>query len=109
MSNVKAGDLGILCGLIENTEDNGKLVEVIDVFVGRRWTSPEGILFRWNGPDLTAAVRSLGTPFLGEIHDTFQYAPLSIRNVKPLRDPGPEAVDEMVQKLGSPNKQGEMA
>ena len=31
------------------------------------------------------------------------------QHLLPIRDPGPEAVDEMVQKLGSPSKQGEMA
>ena len=82
--NCKPGDLAVYVG--RQSACLGQMVTVVSSVTPDGW---------WVEPGLIGA----------EKHPNMVYD----RALRPIRDPGPEAVDEMVQKLGSPNKQGEMA
>lgn len=106
MSNVKPGDLAIIT-FGPNGYMEGAVVEVLRPAANPPLSAPYAHLSdapRWFVTTGRPTVVNVGS---GK-RPSLEFA-VPDPCLKPLRDPGPEAVDEMVQKLGSPNKQGEMA
>lgn len=100
--NCKPGDLAVIRGLVEDVGDNGRLVEVLAVTRAKEWLAPDGNEFEWGDDNLTACVVSAGSLFDFGPCGQSMYAAFDARNVCPIRDPGPDAVDEMLRPLPQP-------
>lgn len=106
-TNVKVGDLAVIVGAKEAPQNNGRIVEVVRAFTqGEVW-----------GNNMKAKsapawmVRSTGTPLVIKTENVLtgrswfrlvQERPYSDRCLRPIRDPGDAAVDEIVQRVGTP-------
>ena len=103
--NCKPGDLAVIVGAKQAPQNNGRIVEVVRAF-------PTGEVWGNNmkrGPAPAWIVRSTGTPLVMKTENVLtgrtwfrlvQERPYSDRCLRPIRDAGDDAVDEMVLLTG---------
>jgi hypothetical protein len=103
--NCKPGDLAIIVNCVRDVELNGRLVEVIFEENVSEWVAPDGFIWWDAAVNRSCAVRSLGLAFDYGTGAPTEYALFEARCVKPLRDPGDDAVDETLLRLPSPAKE----
>lgn len=106
-TNVKAGDLAIIVGAQMCPENNGRIVEVVRPFLpGEVWGNS---VLPTNRPSWI--VRSVGSPLAcaftnaltGQTRTEYRpERPYGDRLLRPIHNPGDDAVDEMVQIVGKP-------
>ncbi len=90
--NCQKGDLAIMVGDPNHqgpTINVGKIVKCLELM-------PAGFHFRGKEPE--PIWRTDGKFHAGEMQHEFMYD----KWLKPLRDPGPDAIDETIQRLGTP-------
>lgn len=95
--NCKPGDLAITVGSMRGDQD-GRLVEVL------RASTPQDVE-EWEPG--AWYVRVLGGPLYMHAANgkrPFTYCSLRDRNLRPIRDPGDDAVDETLQRLPAPKR-----
>ena len=105
--NCKPGDLAITVGYHPAYPHlTGRLVDVVEAApVGVDFKLPDGKshspcgpgewVIRFQSPVNLHAARGRSNGFYACTHD---------RNLRPIRDPGEDAVDEVLQRIGSPNE-----
>lgn len=96
--NCKQGDLAIVKNVF--SANYGRIVLVLHRLTKDqcrdRGFSPLG--------DVLWLVESIGEPLLCERGEKHHQRPFSDGSLRPIRDPGDDAVDETLQRLGSPNE-----
>lgn len=107
--NCKPGDLAVIVGAKEAPQNNGRIVEVVRAFpIGEVWGNNMK-----RGPAPAWIVRSTGTPLVMKTENVLtgrtwfrlvQERPYSDRCLRPIRDHGDDATDEMVLLVGMPGE-----
>ena len=106
--NCKPGDLAVIVGYSPKTPWlTGRIVEVIELApVGVSFKLPDGKshqpcpagewVIRFQNPVDLSEIRGRTNALYAACHDS---------KLRPLRDPGEGATDEIVQKLGAPSRE----
>lgn len=99
----------MIVGAKEAPQNNGRIVEVVRAFLpGELWCNNTKL-----GDAPSWIVRSVGTPLVIKTKNVLtgkswfrlvQERPYSDRCLRPIRDPGDDAVDEMMQLTGMPGE-----
>lgn len=102
----RVGDLAVIRGLRIDTQDNGRLVEVLAIIPEGplEWEDPSGVIHNLVTPAPSVGVVAMGSPFVWDGAISCKYAIFRAANVFPIRDPGDDATDEMVLIAGKPQE-----
>lgn len=95
--NCKPGDLAVV--IRSDAKNAGKVVEVL-----RPATKIESEGFRHFNEGFHWWVRSAGSPIVSGLGVVRTETALPDARLRPIRDPGDDATDEMVQLLGKPSE-----
>ncbi|QIM51607.1 hypothetical protein [Hydrogenophaga crocea] len=95
--NCKPGDLAVI--VRSGAQNAGKLVEI-----ARPATQAERKIFDHRREGFHWWVCSIGTPIVDSWGDARMETALPDAWLRPIRDPGDDATDEMVQLLGKPQE-----
>lgn len=98
--NCKQGDLAVIVGSW-NPKNLGAIVRVIGPFVWSEWPEWTNDAFQcW-------VIESEGRLLIASDGSQHRRRPYGDENLRPIRDPGDDATDEMIELLGRPVREGE--
>jgi hypothetical protein len=108
---IKPNVICLTKGLVIDAECNDMLVEVMEfVPSGHIWTDPDGRTWMDYGGIPCWAVVSIGSNFPASSNSPeSKYSIFAPRNLRPIRDPGDDAVDEFLALTGKPDYKEKIA
>ena len=102
--NCKPGDIARIVN--SKYGNNDKLVLVIEPWAGNpfpkgtKHRDEQGVLWRRVAQSFCWKVEALGSPIVKSSGKGYTVCPMPDVHLRPLRDPGSDAVDEMVSRVG---------
>lgn len=105
--NCKPNDLAMVCGLVDDVHINGALVTVLHLAPNVVFRLPDGA--RHCGGGVGRWVVDFGRGVMSWTVNGSQrlarYGVVADRNLRPIRDPGEDAVDETLLRLPAPKRE----
>lgn len=97
--NCRKGDLAIIVRSLTG-KSVGKILRCVELSVFNGTRKPDGTINPGPVWKTDASLKGWDGSNHNFVHDAY---------LRPIRDPGDDATDEMIQRLGSPNKQEQKA